>query len=121
MAIDTREKRMSMLNFGDGSTIHTLFEADGTIDLDDKQHLLDLYSGIPFAGPTPPVPPPVVTGVKPRFGQPIIADRPVHANQPVAFSSGFVECVRSTGPTFGARPVRTTGRFGATRIQDAIA
>lgn len=34
------------MNFGDGTTLHTLFEADGTVDLDDRQHLLDLYSGI---------------------------------------------------------------------------
>lgn len=47
MAIDTREKRMSMLNFGDGSNVHLLFEADGTaVDADDRLHLLDLYSGI---------------------------------------------------------------------------
>lgn len=50
MAIDTREKRFSMLNFGDGTHIHATFEADGTVDLDDRQHLLDCYSGIAFAG-----------------------------------------------------------------------
>lgn len=49
MAIDTREKRFSMLNFGDGAHIHATFEADGTVDLDDRQHLLDCYSGIAFA------------------------------------------------------------------------
>ena len=49
MAIDTREKRMSMLNFGDGSHGHVTFEADGSVDLDDRQHLLDRYSGIAFA------------------------------------------------------------------------
>lgn len=51
MAIDSRQKRFSMLNFGDGSTIHALFEADGAVDLDDRQHLLDCYSGIAFAAP----------------------------------------------------------------------
>lgn len=50
MAIDTREKRFSMLNFGDGNHIHATFEADGAVDLDDRQHLLDCYSGIAFAG-----------------------------------------------------------------------
>lgn len=50
MAIDTREKRFSMLNFGDGTNIHTLFEADSSVDLDDRQHLLDCYSGIAFLG-----------------------------------------------------------------------
>jgi hypothetical protein len=42
---------MSMLNFGDGTTLHVLFEADGTVDLDDRQHLLDLYSGIALGAP----------------------------------------------------------------------
>jgi len=51
MAVDTKEKRFSMINFGDGTTIHLLFEADGTVDLDDRQHLLDCYSGIAFAAP----------------------------------------------------------------------
>ena len=50
MAVDTREKRFSMMNFVSGSAIHlvTLFEADGGVNLDDRQHLLDLYSGIPL-------------------------------------------------------------------------
>ena len=43
---------MSMLNFG-GSDI-TLFEADGSVDVDDRQHLLDCYSGIAFASPSAP-------------------------------------------------------------------
>lgn len=51
MAVDTAEKRYSMMNFGDGTTIHLLFETDGTVDLDDRQHLLDCYSGISFAAP----------------------------------------------------------------------
>ena len=51
MAIDTAEKRFSMLNFGGGSTVHLLFEPDGTVDLDDRQHLLDCYSGIAFSAP----------------------------------------------------------------------
>lgn len=53
MAIDTREKRFSMLNFGDGGHVHATFEADGTVDLDDRQHLLDCYSGIAFGGVIP--------------------------------------------------------------------
>lgn len=48
MSVDTREKRFSMLNFGDGSHIHATFEVDGAVDLDDRQHLLDCYSGIAF-------------------------------------------------------------------------
>jgi hypothetical protein len=51
MAVDTAEKRFSMLNFGDGNHWHMTFEADGTVDLDDRQHLLDCYSGIAFGAP----------------------------------------------------------------------
>jgi len=51
MAVDTAEKRFSMLNFGDGNHTHMTFEADGTVDLDDRQHLLDCYSGIAFNAP----------------------------------------------------------------------
>jgi len=54
MAIDTRSKRFSMLNMAsgmDGCGIHTLFEADGAIDADDRASLLDLYNGIPLASP----------------------------------------------------------------------
>lgn len=59
-----------MLNFGDGTHIHATFEADGAVDLDDRQHLLDCYSGIAFASPVP-----VVTA--PGKGRPTItiADR----------------------------------------------
>jgi len=49
--INTRARRFSMMNFGDGTTIHVLFEADGAVDLDDRQHLLDCYSGIAFGPP----------------------------------------------------------------------
>ena len=54
MAIDTREKRFSMMSMAsglDGAGLNMHFEPDGTVDLDDKQHLLDCYSGIAFAGP----------------------------------------------------------------------
>ena len=54
MAIDTRQKRMSMLNFGSGNHLDVTFEADGSVDLDDRQHLLDCYSGIAFGSATPP-------------------------------------------------------------------
>ena len=53
MAVDTREKRFSMINFGDGANEHTLPEADaGAIEADDRQHLLGCYSGIAFAAPS---------------------------------------------------------------------
>ena len=52
MAVDTRQKRMSIMGMRShalrGTTV-PLFEADGTVDLDDRQHLLGLYSGIGFA------------------------------------------------------------------------
>ena len=51
MAVDTREKRFSMMSFGDGAILHVLFESDGAVDLDDRQHLLGLYSGIALAPP----------------------------------------------------------------------
>ena len=55
MAVDTREKRFSMLNFGDGNNLHALFEADGSVDADDRAHMLDLYSGIALNNPSPVV------------------------------------------------------------------
>lgn len=39
-----------MLGFGSGPNIDTLFEADGTVDADDRYHLLDLYSGFGSTG-----------------------------------------------------------------------
>ncbi len=52
MAIDTNEKLLSMLNFGDGTVLHVLPEADAAIGADDRLHLLDLYSGIAAAAVT---------------------------------------------------------------------
>ena len=51
MAVDTRHKRFSMMSFGDGNHLIATFEADGTVDADDRQHLLNCYSGISFAAP----------------------------------------------------------------------
>ncbi len=45
MAVDTAQKRFSMLNFGWVPGV-MLFEADGSVDADDRSHLLHLYSGI---------------------------------------------------------------------------
>ncbi len=59
MAIDTKEKRFSMLNFGDGTTLHLLPDPDGTIDSGDRQHLLDCYSGIAFGGAPAGLPIPI--------------------------------------------------------------
>lgn len=52
MAIDTAEKRYSMIAFGDGSA--PLFEPDSTVDADDMYHLIGLYSGITLDNPTAP-------------------------------------------------------------------
>ncbi len=52
MAVDTRHKRFSIMGMRShalrGTTI-PLFEVDGAVDKDDRQHLLGLYSGIAFA------------------------------------------------------------------------
>ena len=69
MAVDTAEKRFSMLNFGDGTNIHLLFEPDGAVDLDDRQHLLDCYSGIAFASPAVPTGPPKHEGFLSNVGR----------------------------------------------------
>ena len=50
MAVDTRQKRFSMMNFSTVPTI-PLFEADGTVDLDDQVHMLNLYSGLALGLP----------------------------------------------------------------------
>ena len=66
MAIDTRQKRFSMLNFGSISS-DILFEADGTVNDDDKIVLLDMYSGNPLG--TPPIGGLSGSLVYPRGGQ----------------------------------------------------
>ena len=54
MAIDTKDKRFSMLNFGSGVDDHILFDSDGTVDAPDQQHMLGCYSGIAFGAGAPP-------------------------------------------------------------------
>ena len=44
MAIDTRAKRVSMINFGEGDQI--LFDPDNVVGAGDRAHMLGLYSGI---------------------------------------------------------------------------
>ncbi len=56
MAVDTRQKRMSMMGFGTSIPGAILFEADGSVDADDRAHLLGLYSGIALATPSAGVP-----------------------------------------------------------------
>lgn len=55
MAVDTKAKRFSMLNFGSIST-DLLPDPDGTIGQADRQHLLDLYGGILAAAPAAATP-----------------------------------------------------------------
>ena len=51
MAIDTRQKRFSMLNHSWVPYV-ALFEADSSVDADDRGHLLNLYSGNAFDNPS---------------------------------------------------------------------
>ena len=57
MAVDTRQKRFSMMSFGTAIRFNQMWEVDGNVDLDDKQHLLNCYSGIPFNDISGPVAP----------------------------------------------------------------
>lgn len=52
MAVDTRDKRMSMIGL-DESYICLMKNPTGTVDADSREMLLNLYVGIPL------VPPPV--------------------------------------------------------------
>jgi len=49
MAIDTAEKRFSIMDFRETSNI-TLPVPTGSFDQGDRQHLLDFYAGILFGG-----------------------------------------------------------------------
>lgn len=53
MAIDTRDKRMSMLNWHGQS--RSMFEPDGSIDQNDKQTRMSRYGGILWASLVPAV------------------------------------------------------------------
>lgn len=52
MSVDTRQKRFSMMTLAmrplQGPSM-PMFEADGSVDADDRAHLLGLYSGIALA------------------------------------------------------------------------
>lgn len=50
MAVDTKAKRFSMLNFGSVST-DLLPDPDAAMGQGDRQHLLDLYSGVLAGAP----------------------------------------------------------------------
>ncbi len=52
MAVDTPHKRFSMINLvTQHMHVYPLFVEDGSVGLDDRQHLLDKYSGIAFDNP----------------------------------------------------------------------
>ena len=51
MAVDTAQKRFSILNMG-WVPGQLLFEPDGTVDADDKAMCLHLYSGIALNNPS---------------------------------------------------------------------
>lgn len=54
MSIDTAEKRYSMINFTVVGAGKILFVPTGTVNDQDRFHLLGLYSGLaPFPPPTP--------------------------------------------------------------------
>lgn len=61
MAVDTKDKRFSMLNLGRGSS-RLLMDPDGTVDDPDKQHLVGLYSGIAFDDGLPDPPSETIAG-----------------------------------------------------------
>ncbi len=50
MAVDTRERRFSMMNMTDGTNIIMLQEVDNLVDKTDRATSLDLYSGIDLGG-----------------------------------------------------------------------
>ena len=55
MAVDTKHKRMNMLAFAGPIPLVQLYEQDGagTIDGNDRAHLLHLYGGNALAGSVP--------------------------------------------------------------------
>ncbi len=61
MAVDSRSKRFSMMNFAHFGPSLSLFEADGAVDADDRAMLLGLYGGNALDSPV------VVTGLQGRI------------------------------------------------------
>lgn len=52
MAIDTKAKRYSMLNWASGpSIVKPAFDPDASVDAGDRYHVLNLYSGISLGAP----------------------------------------------------------------------
>ncbi len=55
MAVDTRERRFSMMNFLDGLNLIMLQEPDGSVSKPDRATSLDLYAGIELGGGVQPI------------------------------------------------------------------
>lgn len=51
MAIDSKPKRFSMLQFSEPDIVAVLPDPDGTMAAGDRAHLLGLYSGIALGAP----------------------------------------------------------------------
>lgn len=52
MAVDTKEKRLSVMAMdAAGTVVHTIPDPSGTVGAGPRQHFLDCYSGIAFAAP----------------------------------------------------------------------
>jgi hypothetical protein len=52
MAIESKAKRWSMMNFASPIHHHPLFEPDGAIDADDRSVMNNLYGGIALDNPS---------------------------------------------------------------------
>lgn len=68
MAIDTAEKRFSMIGFG--QPVLKLMTPTGSVDAAQRYVAIDLYSGISL---DTPVAPPVSAGDEKKFLQPILS------------------------------------------------
>lgn len=55
MAVDTRQKRFSMMSFSSPIPFFPMWQADGSVDADDRSHQLILYSGVVLQDTTPVV------------------------------------------------------------------
>ena len=52
MAIDSRFKRFNIMAMANGGVLHIpVFEADGSVDADDRAHLLGRFGGNAFDAP----------------------------------------------------------------------
>ena len=52
MAVDSAQKRFNMISFSSVMADEMMFQADGSVDADDRVHMLHLYGGIALAEPS---------------------------------------------------------------------